>query len=95
MQSRVIKSANLYLNEKLGKIVDCRNLVELSKDIEERIRAYFKDIFKENESASKTMSLNFMQAAIESSISNIEFKDVDDVKPHLTSLMKAEYYSVI
>ena len=95
MQSRVIKSANQYLYEKLGKIVDCRNLVQLSQDIEERIRAYFKDILKENEQVSKTESLNFIQSTVESTVTPVELKDIDDVKPHLSSLMKAEYYSVI
>ena len=27
MQTRVVKSANQYLNEKLSRIVDCKNLV--------------------------------------------------------------------
>jgi hypothetical protein len=60
MQTRVLRSANFYLNDKLGKIVDCRNLVDLSQDMEERIRAYFKDIYKDNQSVSKTESLNFL-----------------------------------
>ena len=61
MQSRVIKSANQYLNEKLGAIVDCKHLVQISGDIEQRIRAYFKDFFKENENVSRTNSLAFVE----------------------------------
>ena len=57
----MIKSANQYLNEKLGSIVDCRNLVELSMKVEKRIRTFFKDVFKENEQVSRTLSLNFVQ----------------------------------
>ena len=60
-QSRMIKSANQYLNEKLGSIVDCRNLVELSNKIEERIRTFFKAVFKENEKVSRGLSLQYLQ----------------------------------
>ena len=56
----MIKSANQYLNEKLGSIVDCRNLVELSNKIEERIRTFFKDVFKENEKVSRGLSLQYL-----------------------------------
>jgi hypothetical protein len=60
MQNRVIKSGNQYLNEKLGRIVDCKHLVQISADVEQRIRDYFKDIFKENAQASRSASLNFI-----------------------------------
>ena len=60
IQSRVIKSANQYLNDKLGRIVDCKNLVQISSDVEERIRAYFKDFFKENEQVSRSNSLSYI-----------------------------------
>ena len=56
----MIKSANAYLNEKLGSIVDCRNLVELSNKIETRIRTFFKDVFKENEKVSRGLSLQYL-----------------------------------
>ena len=49
IQNRVIKSASQYLNDKLGRIVDCKHLVQISSDVEVRIRAYFKDVFQENE----------------------------------------------
>lgn len=61
MQSRVIKSGNQYLSEKLGRIVDCKHLVQIAGDVETRVRAYFKDIFKENAQASRSASLNFIQ----------------------------------
>lgn len=60
MQTRVIKSANQYLNEKLGSIVDCKHLVQISTDVELRIRAYFKDFFAENESVSRSASLSYI-----------------------------------
>ena len=49
MQTRVIKSCNQYLSEKLGRIVDTKHLVQIAADVEGRVRAYFKDIFKQNE----------------------------------------------
>ena len=60
MQTRVVKSANQYLNEKLSRIVDCKNLVQIAADVESRIRAYFKDVFKENEQVSRSVSLDYM-----------------------------------
>ena len=94
-QSRMIKSANQYLNEKLGSIVDCRNLVELSNKIEERIRTFFKDVFKENEKVSRGLSLKYLQQVIDSDVSPISISEAEDIKPHLIAQMKAEYCSVL
>ena len=94
-QARMIKSANQYLNEKLGSIVDCRNLVDLSILIEKRIRTFFKDVFKENEQVSRTLSLNYLQQVIDTDVSPISIKEAEDVKPHLIAQMKAEYCQVL
>ena len=94
-QSRMIKSANQYLNEKLGSIVDCRNLVELSNLIEKRIRTFFKDVFKENENVSRGLSLQYLQQVIDNDISPIRINSAEDIKPHLIAQMKAEYCSVL
>ena len=91
----MIKSANQYLNEKLGSIVDCRNLVDLSILIEKRIRTFFKDVFKENEQVSRTMSLNHLQQVIDTDVTPINIKEAEDVKPHLIAQMKAEYCQVL
>ena len=79
----MIKSANQYLNEKLGSIVDCRNLVELSTIIEKRIRTFFKGVFKENEQVSRGLSLDYLQQAVDNGVTPIKIKEAEDIKPHL------------
>ena len=95
MQSRVIKSASQYLNEKLGKIVNCKHLVQISADVEARIGAYFKDVFKENEQVSRSKSLDYIQQLMEQSITQIKITEIEHIQPHLLSQLKAEYNSVL
>jgi hypothetical protein len=75
----MIKSANQYINDKLGQIVDCRNLVELSTKVEKRVRTYFKDVFIQNEQVSRTESLNYVQQIIETDVQAINIKDGEEV----------------
>ena len=49
------------MSEKLGRIVDCKHLVQIAADVETRVREYFKDIFKDNAQASRSASLDFVQ----------------------------------
>ena len=79
MQSRVIKSANQYLNDKLGHIVDCKHLVQISSDVEVRIRAYFKDVFNENEQVSRSTSLSYIQTQFDQSVTPIKIGQIEDI----------------
>jgi hypothetical protein len=53
MRNDTIKFANNSLSEKLGQILDCRSLIELSDEFEQRIKQYYKPIFKQNLEASR------------------------------------------
>lgn len=65
MRSEMTKYANGCLNDKLSLILDCRSLIEIADDFEERISQYFKQIFKQNREASKAKCQSTLEGILD------------------------------
>ena len=67
------------MGEKLRNIVDCKNLVQISSDIEKRIRGFFKDYFAENETVSRSASLDYIGRQVDQSVTQIKISEIEHI----------------
>jgi DNA polymerase I-like protein with 3'-5' exonuclease and polymerase domains len=81
----MIRFADNCINDKLGQILDCRSLVELSDEFETRIRQYFKPIIKANREAIRVKNQKSLEQILIDKVRPVKFNSVEDVAAEVVS----------